>query len=125
MANEWLINELTGLERRISILLSQHAEIKKELQQLKTEKQALIEEREKQKKVILSFENQLKFSKIAQELQQSSALSSETSTFSSTEALSSLLTEETSQANNDHSSYMQLLDKYISQIDKCISYLEQ
>jgi hypothetical protein len=98
MDQELLKTNLTGLERKILVLVSEHKGLKDELKGLKTENQQLkaaIKARDEQ---IASFHNQLKITKIVDNL------------------------------NPEDGSVLELkrkVDEYIREIDKCIAHLSR
>lgn len=93
-----LSTELNSLERKISLLLHEYKNLKKELVHVKTENDELrgvLISREQQ---IADFQNKFKISKIADSL-----------------ALS----------GDDSTELKQVLNEYIKEIDRCIAHLSQ
>jgi hypothetical protein len=98
MDQELLKTSLSGLERKILVLVNEHRTLKEEIKGLKTENQQLkaaIKARDEQ---IASFHNQLKITKIVDNL------------------------------NPEDGSVLELkkkVDEYIREIDKCIAHLSR
>lgn len=93
-----LSTELNSLERKISLLLHEYKNLRKELVHVKTENDELrgvLNSREQQ---IADFQNKFKISKIADSL-----------------ALS----------GDDSTELKQVLNEYIKEIDRCIAHLSQ
>ena len=98
MEQEVLKTSLNGLERKLVVLLSEHKNLKEELKSLKTENQELkgaVRAREEQ---IAGFHNQLKITKIVDNLDPEDGSVSE---------------------------LKKKVDEYIREIDKCISHLSR
>ena len=98
MDQELLKTNLIGLERKILVLVSEHKNLKEELKSLKTENQELkgaVRAREEQ---IAGFHNQLKITKIVDNLDPEDGSVSE---------------------------LKKKVDEYIREIDKCISHLSR
>jgi chromosome segregation ATPase len=98
MDQELLKSNLTGLERKLMMLINEHKNLKEEMKNLKTENQELktaIRVRDEQ---ISGFHNQLKITKIADSL------------------------------NPEDGNVLELkkkVDEYIREIDKCIAHLSR
>lgn len=98
MNQELLKTNLNGLERKILVLVNEHKKLKEEIKSLKTENQDLkagIHSRDEQ---LLNFKNQIKISKIVDNI------------------------------NPEDGSVSELkrkVDDYIQEIDKCIAYLSR
>jgi chromosome segregation ATPase len=98
MDQELLKSNLSGLERKILVLINEHKTLKEELKSLKAENQELktaIKARDEQ---IAGFHNQLKITKIVDNL------------------------------NPEDGSVLELkrkVDEYIHEIDKCIAHLSR
>ena len=98
MDQELLKNNLNGLERKIVVLINEHKNLKDELKGLRSENQQLkaaIKGRDEQ---IASFHNQLKITKIVDNI------------------------------NPEDGSVLELkkkVDEYIREIDKCIAHLSR
>lgn len=96
MSNDKLRLELTSLERKIKILLNEHARLKEDFEKVSAEK-AELEERLTQKESKLeNFQNQMKISKIVE----------------------SMLVN-----NGDSEELKDVIEDYIKEIDKCIAHL--
>jgi hypothetical protein len=98
MDQELLKTNLSGLERKIVVLVNEHKKLKEELKGLKTENQELkgaIHAREEQ---IAGFHNQLKITKIVDNLDPEDGSVSE---------------------------LKKKVDEYIREIDKCIAHLSR
>lgn len=98
MDQELLKSNLAGLERKILVLINEHKNLKEELKSLKSENHELkgaIRTRDEQ---IMGFHNQLKITKIVDNL------------------------------NPEDGSVLELkkkVDEYIREIDKCIAHLSR
>lgn len=98
MNQELLKNNLSGLERKITLLVSEHKKLKTEVKTLKTENQELkagIHTRDEQ---LVNFKNQIKISKIVDNI------------------------------NPEDGSISELkkkVDDYIQEIDRCIAYFSR
>jgi chromosome segregation ATPase len=98
MDQELLKTNLTGLERKILVLINEHNNLKEELQNLKKENldlKAAVKTRDQQ---IDSFHNQLKITKIVDRL---------------------------SPEDGSVSELKKKVDDYIREIDKCIAHLSR
>lgn len=98
MDQELLKSGLSGLERKIQMLLTEHKNLKDELKNLKTENQDLkiaLKAREEQ---IAGFHNQLKITKLVDNLHPEDGSVSE---------------------------LKKKVDEYIREIDKCIAHLSR
>ncbi|MBT1703172.1 hypothetical protein [Chryseosolibacter indicus] len=98
MDQELLKSNLNGLERKILVLLNEHKNLKEELKALRLENQELktvIKHRDEQ---ISSFHNQLKITKIVDNLHPE---------------------------NGSVSELKKKVDEYIREIDKCIAHLSR
>jgi hypothetical protein len=98
MDQELLKSNLTGLERKILVLISEHKNLKEEMKGLRAENQQLkaaIKVRDEQ---IGSFHNQLKITKIVDNLHPE---------------------------NGSVSELKKKVDDYIREIDKCIAHLSR
>ncbi|HRJ31150.1 MAG TPA: hypothetical protein PLV21_13650 [Cyclobacteriaceae bacterium] len=98
MNQELLKTNLNGLERKILVLVNEHKKLKEEIKSLKTENQDLkagIHSRDEQ---LLNFKNQIKISKIVDNI---------------------------SPEDGSVSELKRKVDDYIQEIDKCIAYLSR
>ena len=98
MDQELLKTNLTGLERKILVLVGEHKNLKEELKGLKRENQELKEAVRARDEQIAGFHNQLKITKIVDNL------------------------------NPEDGSVLELkkkVDEYIREIDKCIAHLSR
>ncbi|MBX2962066.1 MAG: hypothetical protein KF687_06105 [Cyclobacteriaceae bacterium] len=98
MNQELLKSNLSGLERKILVLVNEHKKLKAEINSLKTENQELrtgIHSRDEQ---MLNFKNQIKISKIVDNI---------------------------SPEDGSVSELKRKVDEYILEIDKCIAYLSR
>lgn len=98
MNQELLKTNLNGLERKILVLVNEHKKLKEEIKSLKTENQDLkagIHSRDEQ---LLNFKNQIKISKIVDNI---------------------------SPEDGSVSELKRKVDNYIQEIDKCIAYLSR
>ena len=98
MDQELLKSNLTGLERKILVLVNEHKTLKEELKGLKTENQALKSAVKVRDEQIHGFHNQLKITKIVDNI------------------------------NPEDGSVLELkkkVDEYIREIDKCIAHLSR
>src|SRR5688572_3117699 len=94
MDQELLKSNLSGLERKLVVLLNEHKNLKEELKNLKIENQGLKSALKARDEQISSFHNQLKITKIVDNL------------------------------NPEDGSVLELkkkVDEYIREIDKCIA----
>ena len=98
MNQELLKTNLTGLERKILVLINEHKKLKDEVRILKTENQELktgIHNRDEQ---LANFKNQIKISKIVDNLNPEDGSVSE---------------------------LKKTVDDYIQEIDRCIAYFSR
>jgi chromosome segregation ATPase len=98
MDQELLKTNLTGLERKILVLVTEHKNLKEELKGLKRENQELKEAVRARDEQIAGFHNQLKITKIVDSI------------------------------NPEDGSVSELkkkVDDYIREIDKCIAHLSR
>ena len=98
MDQELLKSNLTGLERKIVVLINEHKNLKEEIKSLKAENQELKSAIKVRDEQISSFHNQLKITKIVDNL------------------------------NPEDGSVLELkkkVDEYIREIDKCIAHLSR
>jgi regulator of replication initiation timing len=98
MDQELLKTNLSGLERKILVLINEHKNLKEELKGLKTENQELKNAVRVRDEQIASFHNQLKITKIVDSI------------------------------NPEDGSVSELkrkVDDYIREIDKCIAHLSR
>jgi len=98
MNSNQLNSELNSLERKISLLLNEYKNLKKELDHTKTENEELRSVLSSKEHQISDFQNKIKISKIADSL-----------------ALS----------GDDSTELKQVLNEYIKEIDRCIAHLSQ
>jgi chromosome segregation ATPase len=98
MDQELLKSNLTGLERKILVLVSEHKSLKDELKVLKTENQDLRAAMKVRDEQIANFHNQLKITKIVDNLHPE---------------------------NGSVSELKKKVDDYIREIDKCIAHLSR
>lgn len=98
MSNEILRTEISNLDRKVKLLLNEHAQLKKEIDTLKQEN-SLLESKISEKEATLSgFQNQLKISKIVDSMVA---------------------------GDEDTSELKEVIDGYIKEIDKCITHLSE
>jgi chromosome segregation ATPase len=98
MDQELLKSNLTGLERKIVVLINEHKNLKEEIKNLKAENQELKSAIKVRDEQISNFHNQLKITKIVDNL------------------------------NPEDGSVLELkkkVDEYIREIDKCIAHLSR
>ena len=98
MDQELLKTNLSGLERKILVLVGEHKNLKEELKGLKRENQELKEAVRARDEQIAGFHNQLKITKIVDSI------------------------------NPEDGSVLELkkkVDEYIREIDKCIAHLSR
>ena len=96
MYQELLKNNLNGLERKIMVLVTEHRNLKEEVKGIKNENQQLKAALKARDEQIASFHNQLKITKIVDNI------------------------------NPEDGSVLELkkkVDDYIREIDKCIAHL--
>jgi chromosome segregation ATPase len=98
MDQELLKTNLNGLERKILVLLNEHKSLKEEINSLKTENQDLKDSIKGREEQLSNFKNQIKISKIVDNLNPED------------ESVSELKRK---------------VDDYIREIDKCIAYLSR
>ena len=98
MDQELLKSNLNGLERKILVLLNEHKSLKEELKALKTENQELRLAMKARDEQISGFHNQLKITKIVDNLHPEDGSVSE---------------------------LKKKVDDYIREIDKCIAHLSR
>jgi chromosome segregation ATPase len=98
MDQELLKTNLTGLERKILVLVSEHKNLKEELKGLKRENQELKEAVRARDEQIAGFHNQLKITKIVDSINPEDGSASE---------------------------LKKKVDDYIREIDKCIAHLSR
>ncbi|MFH6984855.1 hypothetical protein [Marinoscillum sp. 108] len=96
MGNETLRTEINNLERRVKLLLSEHAQLKVELQKVSNENQQLKAQASQQEANLANFQNQMKISKIVESMVV---------------------------GDSDANEVKDVLDDYIKEIDKCIAHL--
>ena len=98
MDQELLKSNLSGLERKILVLISEHKSLKEELKSIKSENQELKTALRARDEQITGFHNQLKITKIVDNI------------------------------NPENGSVPELkkkVDEYIREIDKCIAHLSR
>ncbi len=98
MEQELLKTNLNGLERKILVLINEHKSLKEEIRSLKTENQELKTGLKGRDEQLSNFKNQIKISKIVDNI------------------------------NPEDGSVSELkkkVDDYILEIDKCIAYLSR
>jgi uncharacterized coiled-coil DUF342 family protein len=98
MDQELLKTNLTGLERKILVLVNEHKTLKDEVKALKTENQDLRMSLKMREEQISGFHNQLKITKIVDNLHPE---------------------------NGSVSELRKKVDDYIREIDKCIAHLSR
>jgi uncharacterized coiled-coil DUF342 family protein len=98
MDQNLLISNLSGLERKIQMLLGEHKSLKEELRGLKAENQELKSSIKARDEQITGFHNQLKITKLADSLHPEDGSVSE---------------------------LKKKVDEYIREIDKCIAHLSR
>jgi hypothetical protein len=98
MDQELLKTNLTGLERKILVLINEHKSLKGELKALRTENQELKAALKTREEQVSSFHNQLKITKIVDNLHPE---------------------------NGSVSELKKKVDDYIREIDKCIAHLSR
>lgn len=98
MDQELLKSNLTGLERKLMVLISEHKNLKEEMKNLRSENQELKSAIRVRDEQISGFHNQLKITKIVDSL------------------------------NPEDGNVLELkkkVDEYIREIDKCIAHLSR
>ena len=98
MDQELLKTNLTGLERKILVLVNEHKTLKEEVKALKTENQELRMSLKTREEQISGFHNQLKITKIVDNIHPE---------------------------NGSVSELKKKVDDYIREIDKCIAHLSR
>jgi hypothetical protein len=98
MDQELLKSNLSGLERKILVLINEHKNLKEEIKVLKTENQQLKAAMKVRDEQIGNFHNQLKITKIVDNLHPE---------------------------NGSVSELKKKVDDYIREIDKCIAHLSR
>lgn len=96
MSNETLRTEINNLERKVKILLSEHAHLKDEIKAIRQENEVLKDRLEQKEYNLANFQNQMKISKIVE----------------------SMVVD-----GNDTTELRDVIDDYIKEIDKCIAHL--
>lgn len=96
MGNDTLRTELNNLERKIKLVLGDHAQMQSEVSRLKSENENLKNKLEANNAHLADFQNQAKMSKIVE----------------------SMIVEEKGTAE-----LKGVIDDYIKEIDKCITHL--
>lgn len=91
-----LNNELVSLERKIKLLLNEHALLKEEIEQLKSENRELKLDMSSKNEKLDDFQNKIKISKI----------------------VGSMVAD-----GEDTSDLKDIINDYIKEIDKCIAHL--
>ena len=98
MAIERLNSELQSLERKITLLVSEHKNLKSEISQLKQQNLSLEDQLKSKNEQVQSFQNQIKISKIAGSV---------------------------GADRRDASELKKKIDEYVNEIDDCIAHLSQ
>jgi len=98
MDQELLKTNLSGLERKIVMLLNEHKNLKDQVQQLKTENQDLKNHLKNKDQQVEGFKNQIKITRIADRIHPE---------------------------DGDVAELKKKVDEYIREIDKCIAHLSQ
>lgn len=98
MSDDRLRNEISTLERKVKILLSEYNRLKSELADYRAENQELKGIIEGQKVEINSFQNKFKISKLVDNMVD---------------------------GGEDPNELKSVLDQYINEIDKCIAHLSE
>jgi chromosome segregation ATPase len=98
MDQELLKTNLNGLERKLLVLVNEHKSLKEEIKTLKTENQDLKSSVKSRDEQLFNFKNQIKISKIVDNLNPEDGSTSE---------------------------LKKKVDDYIREIDKCIAYLSR
>jgi len=96
MSQELVINEITSLERKLSLLIKEHRSLKENLRQLQEENSNLKGALGEKQDQLLGFQNKAKISKLVYNIR----------------------AEE-----SDTAELKRKLDDYIREIDKCIAHL--
>ena len=98
MDQEVLKTNLSGLERKILVLLNEHKTIKEEIQRLKMENYELKGDLKRRDDQLSNFKNQIKITKIVDQINPEDGSASE---------------------------LKRKVDEYIREIDKCIAHLSR
>jgi hypothetical protein len=98
MNQETLKNNLQGLERKLQILVGEHKNLKEQVSLLKQENQELKSGLRSRDEQLLNFKNQIKISKIVDNLNPEDGSSSE---------------------------LKKKVEEYIREVDRCIAYLSR
>ncbi len=98
MNQETLKNNLQGLERKLQILVGEHRNLKEQVTLLKQENQELKSGLRSRDEQLLNFKNQIKISKIVDNLNPEDGSSSE---------------------------LKKKVEEYIREVDRCIAYLSR
>jgi len=98
MDQELLKTNLNGLERKLLVLINEHKSLKDEIKTLKTENQELKSGLKSRDEQLFNFKNQIKISKIVDNLNPEDGSASE---------------------------LKKKVDEYIREIDKCVAYLSR
>jgi chromosome segregation ATPase len=98
MNQETLKTNLNGLERKLQILVGEHKSLKEQVQLLKQENQELKSGQRSRDEQLLNFKNQIKISKIVDNLNPEDGSSSE---------------------------LKKKVEEYIREVDRCIAYLSR
>ncbi|MFZ9981785.1 MAG: hypothetical protein ACO3FI_07130 [Cyclobacteriaceae bacterium] len=98
MDQDLLKSNLSGLERKIIMLLNDHKNLKDQVQQLKTENQDLKNHLKTKDQLVEGFKNQIKITRIADRIHPE---------------------------DGDVAELKKKVDDYIREIDKCIAHLSQ
>lgn len=96
MSNETLRTELNHLERKIKMLLNEHARLKEDFEKVSVEKAELEAKLVRQESKMENFQNQMKISKIVESMVVN---------------------------NGDSEELKDVIEDYIKEIDKCIAHL--
>lgn len=98
MDQELLKSNLSGLERKIVVLINEHKTLKEEINSLKSENQELKQAVKGRDEQLANFKNQIKITKIADNI---------------------------SPEDTNISDLKKKVDEYIREIDKCIAHLSR
>jgi predicted nucleic acid-binding Zn-ribbon protein len=98
MDQELLKSNLSGLERKIVMLLNEHKNLKDQVHQLKSENQDLKNHLKNKDQQVEGFKNQIKITRIADRIHPE---------------------------DGDVAELKKKVDEYIREIDKCIAHLSQ
>lgn len=96
MSTETLRTEISNLERKVKMLLSEHTHLKDEINALRQENMVLKDRLQQKESNLANFQNQMKISKIVESMVVS---------------------------GNDTTELKDVIDDYIKEIDKCIAHL--